>query len=253
MSTLFFSYMCFLQISCVIQVELQPLLNEWRMDDISQPGSNRAAIIVSWCCTKVNQTFFYAIRNLTPNCTCKLYLNLHPDLSPPLMHKPSEHHHCTVNFTSTYTLTFLLHVQTIRTSSIEVSDAVDDLRWCDSLVFIYPTWWLGNFLLIYICIFHVLYHFFWFTYVNSTGIWWLGFPAILKVNFKVQFTYMNSYTYDITWLNSQGYIDRSFVPGVAFKLPKKGDPVGEISLSAHNFHNINTKTVSFVPKRSRNR
>jgi putative NADPH-quinone reductase len=27
--------------------------------------------------------------------------------------------------------------------SIEVTEAIDDLKWCDSIIFIYPTWWLN--------------------------------------------------------------------------------------------------------------
>eukprot|EP01031_Cornospumella_fuschlensis_P029576 gene29576-35701_t len=47
----------------------------------------------------------------------------------------------------------------------DIKEAVADLLWCDSLVFVYPTWWFN-------------------------------FPAALK-----------------------GYLDRVFLPGVAFKLP----------------------------------
>lgn len=53
----------------------------------------------------------------------------------------------------------------IPTLAIEVKEAVADLRWCDSLVFVYPTWWFN-------------------------------FPGVLK-----------------------GYLDRVFLPGVAFYLP----------------------------------
>ena len=53
--------------------------------------------------------------------------------------------------------------------SISIKQAVDDLRWCNSLVFVYPTWWFN-------------------------------FPAMLK-----------------------GYIDRTWLPGVAFRLPNLND------------------------------
>lgn len=61
----------------------------------------------------------------------------------------------------------------------QVKKAVSDLRWCEALVLVYPTWWFG-------------------------------LPAILK-----------------------GYIDRSFLPGVAFRLPAeegKGSSGGKTGL-----------------------
>lgn len=52
---------------------------------------------------------------------------------------------------------------------LSVQQAINDLRWCNSIIFIYPTWWFN-------------------------------FPAMLK-----------------------GYIDRVFLAGVAFDLPKDKD------------------------------
>mmetsp|Transcript_27434 Transcript_27434/g.61450 ORF Transcript_27434/g.61450 Transcript_27434/m.61450 type:complete len:160 (+) Transcript_27434:3-482(+) len=56
--------------------------------------------------------------------------------------------------------------------AVEVREAIADLRWCDSLVLVYPTWWFN-------------------------------FPAAMK-----------------------GFFDRVMLPGVAFKIPPKGNKAG---------------------------
>lgn len=76
-----------------------------------------------------------------------------------------ESSYCEKTFPPTLTADERLNYYNSLSKSTEVNRAIEDLKWCDGIVFVYPTWWFN-------------------------------FPAVLK-----------------------GFIDRVFIPGVAFHLP----------------------------------
>lgn len=91
-------------------------------------------------------------------------------------------------------------------SNKALADYITHLRWCDALVLVYPTWWYGQPAILKVCTIHARALFIFIEPVRGPR---------LPTHHNHQQTKQS---------NTQGWIDRTFLPHAAFTLPGPGSP-----------------------------